>query len=74
LASHHEIDLPDDPNSWIVHVSLENLISAERSSVIDRIRFRLFALLRQVSQPAYYFYGLGDKVQLSAEIVPVRLG
>jgi KUP system potassium uptake protein len=74
LASHHEIDLPDDPKLWIVHVSLENLIAADRSSVLGRMRFRLFALLRQVSQPAYYFYGLGDKVQLSAEIVPVRLG
>jgi hypothetical protein len=32
---------------------------------------RLFLILRQFSQPAYYFYGLGDNVQLSAEIMPV---
>ena len=41
--------------------------------LIQRLRFRLFVLLRRVSQPAYYYYGLGDEVQLSAEIIPVRL-
>jgi hypothetical protein len=25
------------------------------------------------SQPAYYYYGLGDEVQLSVEIIPVRV-
>ena len=37
------------------------------------LRFRLFLFLRLVSRPAYYYYGLGNKVQLSAEIFPVRL-
>ena len=40
---------------------------------LGRARLRLFAVLRQISQPAYYYYGLGDQVQLSTEIVPVRL-
>jgi K+ transporter len=26
-----------------------------------------------VSRPAYYYYGLGDEVQLSAEVVPVKV-
>jgi KUP system potassium uptake protein len=73
LARHHEIDLPDDPDLWIVHVSLENLLGRARMSTFARIRLRLFSVLRQLSQPAYYFYGLGDKVQLSAEIMPVRV-
>jgi KUP system potassium uptake protein len=34
---------------------------------------RLFVLLRTVSQPAYYYYGLRDEVQLSVEIIPVRV-
>ena len=44
-----------------------------RMGWLRRLRFRLFLLLRQVSQPAYYYYGLGDEVQLSAEIIPVRV-
>jgi len=40
---------------------------------LKRLRFRLFLFLRLVSRPAYYAYGLGDEVQLAAEIMPVRV-
>jgi KUP system potassium uptake protein len=73
MARHKEIDLPTDRRQWIVHVSQENLLPAARMDVFRRLRFRLFLLLRLVSQPAYYYYGLGDEVQLSVEIIPVRV-
>jgi KUP system potassium uptake protein len=38
-----------------------------------RLRFGLFTFLRMISQPAYYYYGLGEQVQLSVEIIPVRV-
>ena len=74
LARHHEIDLPVDPASWIVHVSHENLILPAGAGFVLQLRLRLFSALRQLSQPAYYFYGLGNEVKLSSEIVPVRIG
>ena len=73
LARHKEIDLPAHPGQWIVHVSHENLLPARHMSFFKRLRFRLFLLLRQVSLPAYYAYHMGDEVQLSAEIMPVRV-
>ena len=73
LASHHEVNLPADTHKWIVHVSLENLIAAKHMSLGGRVRLMLFSFLRRVSQPAYYSYGLGNDVQLSAEIMPVKL-
>ena len=73
MARHKEIDLPSDPRLWIVHVSQENLLSARRANLFKRMRFRLFIFLRLVSQPAYYYYGLGDEVRLSVEIIPVRV-
>jgi KUP system potassium uptake protein len=73
MARHREIDLATDHRQWIVHVSHENLLPARGLGPIGRLRFRLFLLLRRVSQPAYYAYGLGDEVQLSAEVLPVRL-
>ncbi|MGD0150544.1 MAG: KUP/HAK/KT family potassium transporter [Xanthobacteraceae bacterium] len=73
MARHKEIDLPTDRRQWIVHVSHENLLPAPRMGFFKRLRFRLFLLLRLVSQPAYYYYGLGDEVQLSVEIIPVRV-
>jgi len=56
-----------------VHVSLENLIPAKHTGLSGRIRLRIFSILRRLSQPAYYTYGLGNEVQLSAEIMPVKL-
>jgi KUP system potassium uptake protein len=73
MARHKEIDLPVDRHQWIVHVSHENLLPLRRVGFLRRVRFRLFVLLRLVSQPAYYYYGLGDQVQLSVEIIPVRV-
>jgi KUP system potassium uptake protein len=49
------------------------LLPAKRMNLFKRLRFRLFLFLRLVSGPAYYAYGLGDEVQLSAEIMPVRV-
>jgi KUP system potassium uptake protein len=73
LAGHSQIDLPADPHKWVVHVSLENLIPAKHTGLSGRIRLRIFSILRRLSQPAYYTYGLGNEVQLSAEIMPVKL-
>jgi len=73
LARHEEIDLPAERRQWIVHVSQENLLPGRRLNVFKRLRLRLFLLLRTVSQPAYYYYGLGDELLLSVEIIPVRL-
>ncbi len=73
MIRHHQIDLPTDRRRWIVHVSNENLLPSRHMGFIGRLRLRLFMLLRQVSRPAYYAYGLGDEVQLSAEVVPVRV-
>jgi KUP system potassium uptake protein len=73
MARLREIDLPIDRRQWIVHVSNENLLPAQSMRPIQRLRFRLFILLRLVSRPAYYYYGLGDAVQLSAETLPVRV-
>jgi KUP system potassium uptake protein len=73
MARHREIDLPTDRRQWVVHVSQENLLPAKRIGLLRRLRLRLFLLLRLVSQPAYYYYELGDEVQLSVEIIPVRV-
>jgi KUP system potassium uptake protein len=73
LARHHEIDLPTDPHKWVVHVAHENLLPAKDMNFFKMLRFRLFLFLRLISRPAYYGYGLGDEVQLSAEILPVRV-
>lgn len=73
MAQLREIDLPTDRRRWIVHVSHENLLPSRTMGRIKHWCYQLFLLLRLVSQPAYYYYGLGVAVQLSAEILPVRV-
>jgi KUP system potassium uptake protein len=57
-----------------VHVAHESLLPSRKMGVWRTLRFRLFLFLRVVSRPVYYYYGLGNKVRLSSEIFPVRLG
>ena len=73
LARHEEIDLPADPRQWIVHIMQDHLLPPRRSSLFKRMRLNLFLFLRAVSRPAYSYYGLGDAVQLTIEVIPVRL-
>ena len=73
LARHKEIDLPLDPHTWIVHVMQEHLLPPRRSSLFKRLRLNLFQFLRAVSRPAYSYYGLGDQVHLTIEVIPVRM-
>ena len=73
IVSHKEIDLSPDRRNWIVHVTNENLVPEQAMRPMRRFRLRLFKILRFVSRPAYYHYGLGDEVQLSAEILPVHV-
>ncbi len=73
LARHHAIDLPTDPHQWIVHVMQDHLLPGRRSGLLKRLRLSLFLFLRAVSRPAYSYYGLGDEVQLTIEVIPVRL-
>ena len=73
LARHHEIDLPTDPHQWIVHVMQDHLLPARRSTLLMRLRLGMFRFVRALSLPAYRYYGLGDAVQLTIEVIPVRL-
>ncbi len=73
LKSHHLIDLENDPREWTIHVSQENVLPSPKIGKWNHLRLRLFSLLRQISRPGYYYYGLGDNVQLSVEILPVKV-
>ena len=73
LAGHHRLNLSEDEHKWIVHVANEHLIADAAMGVRARLQLKLFELLRLISQPTYYHYGLGDDVQLSVEILPVHV-
>ncbi len=73
LAKHHEIELPTDPHKWLIHVSHEYIVRPIKANQWKFMQFRAFVLLRQITQPAYYYYGLGKDISLSMDIMPVRI-
>ena len=71
MMVHEEIDLPADRRQWHIHVAVENLLPSKAMRPIRRLQLKFFSILRNISRPAYYHYGLGDRVQLSAQIFPI---
>jgi len=71
LAQRAEINLEADHRQWTVHVVREHLAPARNMGPFHAMRFRAYELLRLISQPTYYHYGLGYDVPLSVEILPV---
>ena len=73
MLEHKDINLPTNLRHWVVHVAVENLIAGKSMSWVKRMRLEFFILLRTASRPAYFHYGLGNKVALSAEIFPIDI-
>lgn len=73
LALSHEIELPTDRHKWLIHTALENLIPKKRMNFWEKLRFKVFIFLRQVTMPAYFYYGLGHELNLSVDIMPINL-
>jgi KUP system potassium uptake protein len=73
MLEHKDINLPTNLRHWVVHVAVENLIADKSMSWLSRVRLEFFILLRTACRPAYFHYGLGNKVALSAEIFPIDL-
>jgi KUP system potassium uptake protein len=74
MVKHHEINLPRDPSKWVVHISYENITVTGRVPWVKRMRLGLYLMLRQAALPAYFYYGLGKDVNLSIEVMPIKIG
>jgi KUP system potassium uptake protein len=73
MVSHKEIDLSIDRREWVVHVVNENLVPSPTMNRLRRIRLKIFKILRFISRPAYYHYGLADEVELTAEVLAIHV-
>lgn len=73
LAHHHKIALSEDYHKWLVHVTLDRLVPTKNTSFFRRLKLGLYSLLREVSQPAYDYYGLGKEVNLTLEMLPIKI-
>ena len=52
----------------------DHLLPARKSNAFKRLRLSLFQFTQGRLAPPHSYYGLGDAVQLTIEVIPVRLG
>jgi len=74
LADHRKINIDEDPKNWLIRIVQERILPDEDIRVRARIKLFFFVLLLKNSDSADYHFGLGNKVGLSTEIVPVKIG
>ena len=73
LARHHKVGLAKDEHKWQIHVSHERLFPSSNMSIWKRLKLKIYAMLRHISYPSYYYFQLGKEVNLSMEIMPIML-
>lgn len=73
LAGHHKLKLNEDYRKWLVHVTSDRLILAKSAGFIKRFSLGVYSILRALSQPAYDYYGLGKDINLTIEMLPIKI-
>jgi KUP system potassium uptake protein len=73
LATHRGLHISGNPKNWLIHISQEKLLLSRRLSGIKRLRTILFRMMLKNSDRADHFFGLGQRVALSIEVIPVKL-
>lgn len=73
LATHRDLHISGNPRNWLIHISQEKLLLSKKLSGIKRLRTTLFKTMVKNSDRADHYFGIGNRVALSIEVLPVRL-
>lgn len=72
LAEHHQLKLDIGPSNWLVHAINKRLLFDEKISLFTKIKFFVYDFLDHISLKADHHYGLGNEVELTLEVVPMK--
>lgn len=72
MAADQELTIGTDATKWLIHSASERIIISPSLAGFQRIRLGLFKFMLQNSLRADQFFGLGKKVALSIEVLPVK--
>ncbi len=73
LDMKHIIDIEDNPENWLIHTSKAKLIYPQKASLIVSLRLVLLDLMFKFFNLSDYYFGIGNKVKLTMEIIPVQI-
>jgi KUP system potassium uptake protein len=63
----------DELKDWIIYVGKERITASPEIRRAHYLRYKLFHLLARNAEPTYNYYGLGDDLRLSMEVIPVKV-
>jgi KUP system potassium uptake protein len=68
-------DIPsNDPvDHWVMQVLHEKLIPPTCNSFFCALRFKLYSLMHKLIDSSDYYFGLGENIHLTVDILPVML-
>jgi KUP system potassium uptake protein len=73
IADNDELTPDDDLHDWIIYVGKERFTPSAKIRKAHYLRYKLFHLLARNAEPTYNYYGLGDDLRLSMEVIPVKV-
>jgi len=72
LAEHHEIRLELGSSHWLVHALHKRVLFNDKINLLTRIKISIYQFLDNISMKADHYFGLGNEVELTVEVVPVK--
>ncbi len=73
LDTKNIIDIEDDPQNWLIHTAKAKLIYPNHASLFTLLRLNVLDLMFRLFNLSDYYFGLGNRVKLSVEIIPVQI-
>jgi K+ transporter len=72
IAAHEKINIDEHPENWLIHIAQERIFQKSNASFLHSIRYEFYHYLSQNARTYDKYFGLGRKVGLSVESIPVR--
>lgn len=72
LAEHHQIRLEIGPSHWLIHALHKRILFHDRLSLLTRMKVLIYQFLDNNFMKADHYFGLGNEVELTVEVVPVK--
>ena len=74
MAADRSLPIGSKASDWLVHIANERMLISSSARGFNRFRLSLFRLMLRNSARADHFFGLGNKIALSVEVLPVKFG
>jgi KUP system potassium uptake protein len=73
LARQHLVHINQHHSQWLVHMIEDRVIVGEKLDLKKQFMAKLFGFMDKNSMSAVDYFGLGNRIRLSSEVLPVRV-